>query len=508
MKKFLISISLLMALPCEAQTTRSGMLGYNNSTFTNCGTNCITGPMLQNWNSTLVNSAGFLRDNNSWTGRNIFNNSLQGAINLTPAAPPSAPADGDLWATGTGIFGQIGGISYNLLSGGLSAPSMIVRGGVFAQSNYVDVMGLGSAANYGIGTNNGYICLLGTSCTSAVTYPGLSTSLDSQRVVVGGFPFSDEFGGIGATTTAIAGAITSPAGTVSGPHFFDAGVSGYAQSANSMRDAMGLFGEGGILADGVNAYGLNTQVINCENHSSTNCGYGKGFNMGQLWSIEADASIYKVGSATPTGSVAGVVAVAYAETQPTGQFNAFQVAQNTNIVGSQPWKVGFVTGDGTAGIGMILGASANPPTANLGSQPFYFAWYDASIGQKFISIQADGSGNLNVNANEIITQTSVNTALELANTSGANWYMLSTTTGHFQIYSAGVNYFDLSVSTGLTINTSTSINGKLAGTASTTSAASLNLPQGVAPTSPINGDVWITSAGLYYRFNGTTHGPL
>jgi hypothetical protein len=44
--------------------------------------------------------------------------------------------------------------------------------------------------------------------------------------------------------------------------------------------------------------------------------------------------------------------------------------------------------------------------------------------------------------------------------------------------------------------------------ASTTSFASLNIAQGVAPTTPVDGDVWITSAGLYYRFNGTTHGPL
>jgi hypothetical protein len=111
-------LSLLGTLPCEAQTARSGMLGYNTTTFTNCGTNCITGTQLNIWNSTLVNSAGFLQDNNTWTGRNVFNNTLQGAINLAPSAPPSTPANGDLWATGTGIFAQIGGVSHNLLGGG------------------------------------------------------------------------------------------------------------------------------------------------------------------------------------------------------------------------------------------------------------------------------------------------------------------------------------------------------------------------------------------------------
>jgi hypothetical protein len=44
--------------------------------------------------------------------------------------------------------------------------------------------------------------------------------------------------------------------------------------------------------------------------------------------------------------------------------------------------------------------------------------------------------------------------------------------------------------------------------APTTANASLNLPQGTAPTSPANGDVWLTTAGMYVRANGATVGPL
>lgn len=44
--------------------------------------------------------------------------------------------------------------------------------------------------------------------------------------------------------------------------------------------------------------------------------------------------------------------------------------------------------------------------------------------------------------------------------------------------------------------------------ASTTGAAPLNIPQGTAPTSPVNGDVWTTVAGLFARINGTTVGPF
>lgn len=44
--------------------------------------------------------------------------------------------------------------------------------------------------------------------------------------------------------------------------------------------------------------------------------------------------------------------------------------------------------------------------------------------------------------------------------------------------------------------------------ASATGGAGLRLPHGAAPTSPVNGDVWTTTAGLFVRVNGSTVGPL
>ena len=40
--------------------------------------------------------------------------------------------------------------------------------------------------------------------------------------------------------------------------------------------------------------------------------------------------------------------------------------------------------------------------------------------------------------------------------------------------------------------------------ASTTTTAGLNLPHGTAPTTPVNGDLWTTTGGLFWRQNGTT----
>ncbi len=44
--------------------------------------------------------------------------------------------------------------------------------------------------------------------------------------------------------------------------------------------------------------------------------------------------------------------------------------------------------------------------------------------------------------------------------------------------------------------------------ASTTGTAGLRIAHGAAPSSPVNGDMWTTTSGLYVRINGATVGPL
>lgn len=50
--------------------------------------------------------------------------------------------------------------------------------------------------------------------------------------------------------------------------------------------------------------------------------------------------------------------------------------------------------------------------------------------------------------------------------------------------------------------------GTLQLTAGTTTRAPFNIPHGDAPSSPVDGDMWTTTAGLYVRINGATVGPL
>lgn len=50
--------------------------------------------------------------------------------------------------------------------------------------------------------------------------------------------------------------------------------------------------------------------------------------------------------------------------------------------------------------------------------------------------------------------------------------------------------------------------GRFVTTPATTGFAGFNVSPGVAPISPANGDIWVTTAGLYVRINGVTIGPL
>lgn len=54
----------------------------------------------------------------------------------------------------------------------------------------------------------------------------------------------------------------------------------------------------------------------------------------------------------------------------------------------------------------------------------------------------------------------------------------------------------------------TTTGGLLQTTASASGSSGLNLPHGAAPSAPVNGDVWTTTAGLFVRVNGSTVGPL
>jgi hypothetical protein len=83
---------------------------------------------------------------------------------------------------------------------------------------------------------------------------------------------------------------------------------------------------------------------------------------------------------------------------------------------------------------------------------------------------------------------------------------LSAGTGKHNIYADGtaVNYIEGATGIGIAASATAALTlvGSVAG------KASLRVPHGTAPTAPVDGDIWTTTAGLYVRINGGTVGPL
>lgn len=72
---------------------------------------------------------------------------------------------------------------------------------------------------------------------------------------------------------------------------------------------------------------------------------------------------------------------------------------------------------------------------------------------------------------------------------------------------SGSYYLNYANFTG-TANASGTFSGIFRSNASTTGTAAVNLPHGIAPASPVDGDLWTTNSGLYVQISGSTVGPL
>ena len=118
--------------------------------------------------------------------------------------------------------------------------------------------------------------------------------------------------------------------------------------------------------------------------------------------------------------------------------------------------------------------------ASAGARKLYLSW-DGSNSQINTDVGTLAIGTLGTNALVIDTSQKVTVTATIAST--------STTTGAL-VVSGGAGF-----------------GGKVSTIASATGTAGLNLPHGAAPTSPVNGDLWTTTGGLYARINGSTVGP-
>lgn len=158
-----------------------------------------------------------------------------------------------------------------------------------------------------------------------------------------------------------------------------------------------------------------------------------------------------------------------ATSENRGVFGLSQNSVNENI---------GVCGIGTGDVGTKKGVAGTAQNAGINYGGYFWAG-GGNLGTKNYGIYAMASGATDENwAGYFVGDVHITGALTVAG--GDSW----------------VN------STGDTMT------GKLTTAASAATRAGLNLPHGIMPTTPVNGDLWTTSAGLYAHINGANVGPI
>lgn len=320
----------------------------------------------------------------------------------------------------------------------------------------------GYFANLGDATNrvtNGYFDLtqVGTAQSAIgqkgqVTAPYPASSSDIFRVEVGGFPIANEYSNANPTTSAIVGAVMIP-NTATASVMSDPGVSGYSVTNTANRPAMGLYGSGGIGVSGASAWGLNTQPVNCQNHSS-GCIPGAGLDFGLVYGAEANVTVYsKSGGVAPSGSADGFVATASGDIRPTGSYAGVHVAR-APIFANNSWKYGIVTDDAASQRGASIGSATT--AASSASQEIELVSRDGSNVRQFSYMKTDATKRFNFD-NDLVVNKTGNAAITLNNTAAPSiWNIISTATG-LQFFDGG-NQLEIT-NTVMTVNNDLSVNG-------------------------------------------------
>lgn len=222
---------------------------------------------------------------------------------------------------------------------------------------------------------------------------GVQTGLyDGWRVSINSYPESHENVNGNTAINAIVGAISIPNTASSGG---GVGVAGYAETDSSLSGAVGLYGQGGLLSGGPDAFhpnfffGLNTVCMNATIPPAS----GNGFDNFSGYGYEMDVNLRLVSGAAPKGTFRGIVLTGGCEGQPTMGFDGISI-ESPGVFQSPKikWKKGLHISDGAAEIGIDLGTNNEGNTQ--GSQQIRFNSRDAGAVAKVAVLATDFSGNL------------------------------------------------------------------------------------------------------------------
>jgi hypothetical protein len=190
---------------------------------------------------------------------------------------------------------------------------------------------------------------------------------------------------------------------------------------------------------------------------------------------------------------------------------------NFNVAIGATAGVGITTGTENTVIGNQCFCTASNATHNIaiGSGTMYNLTsgdYNVAIGNNALYALVDNDMNVAIGYHAAQFTSTFFSVTDCGNSIyiGANVHPLNATGDYneivigYEAIGAGAN----TVVLGNTSITQTTLRGTVLTNATSTTRAGLRLPHGTAPTSPVNGDFWSTTAGFYGRVNGATVGPF
>ncbi len=268
------------------------------------------------------------------------------------------------------------------------------------QSGYTSATGLGSAANYAVGTSGASLGLFNTQNSWSPPVPPwttFTTLYQGDLYNLGGLPAGSmdaHNAGAVAMTEALVGAVDVPVGAVNAT-FINAGVAGYSRSATPAAAAVGVFGGAMANVAGASTWGLNTIATNTTQIVPAT---QTGLNGVTAYSIEADLNIMKLpGGGTPTGTVRGLAIFSGSEVHPSGGAYGIEVGPfGQGSFGNTIWWDSAIVIDGAPNTTAIQIGAKGAGTTSLPSQSIAFNSYNSSSTLLTSTIGADPNGNLQI----------------------------------------------------------------------------------------------------------------
>lgn len=166
------------------------------------------------------------------------------------------------------------------------------------------------------------------------------------------------------------------------------------------------------------------------------------------------------------------------------------------------------TGASVVGVGASMSIPATATTTAEGFRSNITAangsgvTYASLVGFRASGLTKSGGGDTVTQYTAFRAESATAAALNV----GFQGLLTVSGTARYNLYMSGTAPNYLAGPTGIGVAESLTTNLIVA--AGTTGVSSLRIPHGAAPSSPVNGDMWTTTAGLYVRINGSTVGPL